>query len=252
MQQLTRKFNFTYLQNAMIWQRSFIIAAGWLLLYSVFLKLRINSYATYFGHTCIEKLTIYFVLNKVVFWVRLLSNAEHIQARKIIQPRNVSLFKHFFLLLVVYAIRQRSSNPVPVGLVADTGLPWPRLEDQFLHRLCFAEEATSRSRRQWIQQTGVHRLSQILLRYRASEPARELVREQLFCDLQASCYCELDSVMEFGLSSAILLAGRSQTSSRTGHRRSANRSATTFEARTCLRQVGNHVCDQLVSWSHIC
>jgi len=53
---------------------------------------------------------------------------------------------------------------------------------------------------------------------------------------------------------AIQLASRSQTSSRAGRRPAANPSATRFElsrhvemARTCLRQVGNQVCDQLAA-----
>jgi len=46
------------------------------------------------------------------------------------------------------------------------------------------------------------------LRYSASEPGRELVREMV-CDLLATCQraaCELDSVIEFGLSRTIQLA----------------------------------------------
>jgi len=59
--------------------------------------------------------------------------------------------------------------------------------------------------------------------------------------------------MEFGLSGVILLASRSQTSSRAGRKLAANRSATTFElsrhveiAQTCLWQVRNQVCEQFM------
>ena len=62
------------------------------------------------------------------------------------------------------------------------------------------------------------------------------------------------TAMEFCLSRAILLV----SSSLAGCRPAANRSATRFElsrhveiARTCLRQVGKQVCDQLASWSQI-
>ena len=60
--------------------------------------------------------------------------------------------------------------------------------------------------------------SQIPLRYPASEPARELPRELL-------ASWTLDSVIEFGLSGALLLA----SSSLAGRRPAANRSATRFE-----------------------
>ena len=65
---------------------------------------------------------------------------------------------------------------------------------------------------------------------------------------------ELDSVMEFGLSSAIRLASSSRTSCTSWSQTSCDRSTTRFEllphveiALTCLRQVGNQVCDQLAN-----
>ena len=62
----------------------------------------------------------------------------------------------------------------------------------------------------------------------AAQLANQLVRE-LVCDLLVSCYSELDSVMEFGLSGAILLA-----SSSLAGRRPVRELVTTYQLQTGL------------------
>jgi len=87
----------------------------------------------------------------------------------------------------------------------------------------------------------------------AVQLANQLASWFATCERAAS---ELDNVMEFGLSGAIQLASRSQTSSRAGRRPSANRSATRFEIssnlsatgrKPGLRPAGKLVCDLLAT-----